>query len=239
MDFTKLAPPDSQHYIIRSTWIPNHDRHLRLNIVVMTYPLSQVWEANIGVETLEKAWMRDREVKSLEEFEVRMRYALRGGVDERDRRTESVVREDSRGKSLSLIVFPDKEGLIEFELLSIPLTESRPEKRIKVWSTCMEYLVRELNTSRQEMNRLNAQEGMLVKDLKEVREDFDRWVSGYREKAEAQVFRKFRDVLNEKKKKIRELLKALEFQESTRKRAEEELTNRVVKIEKTRKRNHS
>ncbi|KAJ3199579.1 hypothetical protein HDU67_002690, partial [Dinochytrium kinnereticum] len=235
MDFNKITQ-DGETFIIRSTWLNGSDddkRKIRLNLVVMSFPLSDVWESNVSTQSIEHAKSRDSTTATLEAFETRLKYALRCGVDASGRKTESVVRRDARGRSLSLVVYPDKEGLIEFELIFIPLSETRAEKKVKVWSTCMDYLVRELNNGLNEMDRLRQKETLLQKDLDDMRGDFDRWVSTYREKSEAQVFRKFRDVLNEKKRKIRELHRALEFQESSRKRAEEELSNRVAKLART------
>ncbi|KAJ3105095.1 hypothetical protein HDU97_008499 [Phlyctochytrium planicorne] len=227
---------DAQSYIIRSAWLPDDKKKIRLNLAVMTFPLDEVWDTNVTVQMLEKAKENESSSSSMEAFEERLKLALKGGKDGQGRRTECIVRKDARkGRTLSFIVYPDLEGLIELELLAVALNEASSDKKVKLWSTCMDYLVKEVNTSKENVIQLREKEALLQRDLEEMRHDFDLWVSTYREKAETQIFRKFRDVLNEKKKKIRELKKALEFQESTRKHAEKELSdyisNNSTKIE--------
>ncbi|KAJ3118966.1 hypothetical protein HDU96_005203 [Phlyctochytrium bullatum] len=236
---------DQESFILRSAWIPRregeneededgHRPSVRLNLVLIKMPLSDMWEANVTTSDIKTARKQDPSSTTIEAFEDRLKYALKGGVDPRGRRTRTLVLDEegkawnNDGKTLSLVVLPDLNSEMKFELLSVTMTPVRPSKITSIWSTCFKFLVEGYNQSLNEVQRLNTREENLRKHLEETTNDFSLWVNTYREKAEAQLYRKFRDVLNEKKKKIRQLMQALERQDAIRKNLEEELATRQV-----------
>ncbi|KAI9356006.1 hypothetical protein DFJ73DRAFT_794732 [Zopfochytrium polystomum] len=199
----------------------------RIKVVVVRLPVSEVWQCNVSVAHLRSE--AEHQNESIDEFEDSVRAALEARMDKRGRRAGCSIRADPSDASerLSLFVFPDLDGDIEvrtlsaclnihdltraqpqFEIMSLPLTHvARPSQREVVWSDFIDILVRDRGEQQKRIAELEKMQAILVRDLSDTQFAFDQWCRE-KESVELENMKKFRDVLNQKKRKIRELMAA-------------------------------
>ncbi|ORY42379.1 hypothetical protein BCR33DRAFT_718507 [Rhizoclosmatium globosum] len=103
---------------------------------------------------------------------------------------------------LDLKVFPTGNHDLEFEILSIKLSKhSNPHHQVSC--TLLKYLI-------EDRVKLHSK-AILIRDLNQSRQSFTDWTTQKKEQYEMDMFKKFKDLLNTKKHKIRELMEALEI----------------------------
>ncbi|KAJ3197541.1 hypothetical protein HK101_002844 [Irineochytrium annulatum] len=194
-------------------------------VQVVDVPLTQSWEATVKVQDLRDATGRGE--MDVAAFADCVRAALAGKADPRGMKTGVAVKAGA-GMDRELVLFvQDAETEIEFDLMIIPVRAMRKDTNSEVWTDMLTRLVGDRADMKSRLADLEREKEMTTIDLDTTRANFDGWRTTHQKKNEAQLYRKFVAILNEKKAKIRALLKALEEHERMRKAAEED-TERLL-----------
>ncbi|KAJ3332985.1 hypothetical protein HDU76_012328 [Blyttiomyces sp. JEL0837] len=225
--FFKLQSLDE--YVIRMKWkgdegdpsdqLISHGFHLSM----ISIPLGKCWDCTVTPQAF-REMAGKHESLSQQDFAKSVKSALYGLPDSRGRKTECILREDEDNYNnfhLSIIVFPDPDGDIQFEIATFELTHIQQSRRTQnIWEEFILFLVEDRRAMKEKIDELERREKVMLRDLRTARESFE-GVAAQKEEAELEIYKTFCDLLNAKKKKIRELMAALEEQESLRKEAEQ------------------
>ncbi|KAJ3030276.1 hypothetical protein HDV00_008991 [Rhizophlyctis rosea] len=134
------------------------------------------------------------------------RAALAGVNDPKGQETKCEVSRHDFTAELSWFLIPESE--VMFKLGSLDLTSLGPEATSSTWMSWIDDLTKERSGTLDRCEKLEVK----VKDLQDQRNKVlkmhEEWVHEKREEIDRVVFKKFKEVLNAKKAKIRELMAA-------------------------------
>ncbi|TPX76324.1 hypothetical protein CcCBS67573_g02392 [Chytriomyces confervae] len=171
----------------------------------------RVWTGSATHRNILEASTSVGYAEQYEDFMQLIRNTLAGSVDAKGRQTECSVNTDE--KRLFLKVFPTGAQDIEFEILSIPL-KSHAQSYAQVSTTLMKYLIEDRITMKTKITAAATTKSIMTRDLNQLKQAFDEWSSEKQEQYEVDLYKRFKDILNMKKRKIRELMASLEVAES-------------------------
>ncbi|KAJ3240598.1 hypothetical protein HDU78_002219 [Chytriomyces hyalinus] len=171
----------------------------------------RVWTGSATHRNILEASSSVGYAEQYEDFMQLIRNTLAGSVDAKGRQTECSVNTDE--KRLFLKVFPTGAQDIEFEILSIPL-KSHAQSYAHVSTTLMKYLIEDRITMKTKITAAATTKSIMTRDLNQLKQAFDEWSSEKQEQYEVDLYKRFKDILNMKKRKIRELMASLEVAES-------------------------
>ncbi|KAJ3294265.1 hypothetical protein HDU79_011227 [Rhizoclosmatium sp. JEL0117] len=185
-----------------------------IKVTVVDADSSQAWIGTVShrdvLEAAESAEYSDK----YEDFIKLIQNALSGSLDSQGRQTECSVQSTAKGtKRLDLKVFPTGNHDLEFEILSIKLSKHlNPHHQVSC--TLLKYLIEDRVKLHSKVRSLETAQAILIRDLNQSRQSFTEWSTQKKEQYEMDMFKKFKDLLNTKKHKIRELMEALEISEA-------------------------
>ncbi|KAI8845852.1 histidine phosphatase superfamily [Chytriomyces cf. hyalinus JEL632] len=171
----------------------------------------RVWTGSATHRNILEASSSVGYAEQYEDFMQLIRNTLAGSVDAKGRQTECSV--NTEEKRLFLKVFPTGAQDIEFEILSIPL-KSHAQSYAQVSTTLMKYLIEDRITMKTKITAAATTKSIMTRDLNQLKQAFDEWSSEKQEQYEVDLYKRFKDILNMKKRKIRELMASLEVAES-------------------------
>ncbi|KAI9345699.1 hypothetical protein BDR26DRAFT_1005550 [Obelidium mucronatum] len=185
-----------------------------IKVTVICAASARAWTGSASnsdiLEAAENAGYADK----YDEFMQLIQHAVSGSVDVLGRQTECVVQNvgSSGSKRLDLKVFPTGAQDLEFEILSINLTKHSLEHH-KVTNAMLQLLIKDRAKMKSKIQTLESAKQIMQRDLNQARQSFNDWSGEKKEQYEMDLFKKFKDVLNSKKRKIRDLMEALETSE--------------------------
>ncbi|KAJ3055809.1 hypothetical protein HK097_009113 [Rhizophlyctis rosea] len=134
------------------------------------------------------------------------RAALAGVHDPKGQETKCEINRNDFTAELAWFLIPESEIL--FKLGSLDLTRLPPDEAPTLWMSWIDDLTKERNSTLDRCERLESK----VKDLQDQRNKVlkmhEEWVHEKKEQVDRVIFKKFKEVLNTKKAKIRELMAA-------------------------------
>ncbi|KAI8607489.1 hypothetical protein BC830DRAFT_1175271 [Chytriomyces sp. MP71] len=193
-------------FVVRSDLDP-FDGSIQLTVLSSLH--ATVWTGRASHRSIEAASETAGYSDRLDAFAQLVRDALAGNFDAEGRPTECSVNVQAQRLYLKVIAAQD----IEFEVLSIPLSP-HTQSYADVSYAVMNYLIEDRGKMQAKISDLTATKTIMQRDLTLLKQSFNEWSSEKLEQYELDLFTKFKNVLNAKKRKIRELMANLETAEA-------------------------
>ncbi|KND00977.1 uncharacterized protein SPPG_04075 [Spizellomyces punctatus DAOM BR117] len=162
-----------------------------------------VWQRAVTMADLRRCQPEDI---SEDDYLMATKAAFAGQSDHKGQKTGCSVNTGDFTAELSWFLILD--GGIKFALGRISLPSVLKEECNAIWIKWIDELIIDRQEASDRIQKLEAKVKDLQQQRAEVLKEHDVWVKEKREKVEKTIYKKFKEVLNAKKGKIRDLMKA-------------------------------